>query len=116
MTTPDSFTQVSPEQQQDEILQKEYLMSLHLTPQQLAERQSIEFVKKTDGPLSLWFAAIKSSSFDYVFEISSAINDMPPTIDISVRGETIDPRQAYTVICKLLCLNANEISWIADSI
>lgn len=96
--------------------QSEYILTLNLNPEQLKQRTAIEFSEKPIETLKYWVACIKAPDFDYIFELSSAINNAPPVTDISVWGLSIEPREAYTVLCQLLDLKPSEITWISESI
>ncbi|MBK7748157.1 MAG: hypothetical protein IPP57_24405 [Candidatus Obscuribacter sp.] len=113
---PKSFIQITPEQIAKSGYQSEYILTLNLNPDQLKQRAAIEFSEKKIETLKYWVAALKDPDYDYVFELSSAINNAPKVTDISVWGQSIDPREAYTVLCQLLDLRPSEITWISESI
>lgn len=113
---PKSFIQIPPEQIAKSGYKSEYILTLNLNPDQLKQRAAIEFSEKSIETLKYWVAALKNPDYDYIFELSSAINNAPRVTDISVWGQSIEPRDAYTVLCQLLDLKPSEISWIAESI
>lgn len=113
---PKSFIQISPEQMAKPDYQSEYILTLNLNPEQLKQRAAIEFSEKKIETLKYWVAALKDPDYDYIFELSSAINNAPKVTDITVWGQSIDPREAYTVLCQLLDLRPSEITWISESI
>lgn len=93
-------------------LESDYLMSLHLSPEELQERFGIEFSELSEKDL---FAAIKDLDSGFIFQFDARPNGSGTSV--TARGTNVDVREAYTVFMQTFKLNAGrEISWISDAI
>jgi len=104
------FEQLSEIALEDRSLGSEYLMTINTSPDELNKRFGIDFVPTGDDAEKL-YAAIKFENSDLIFQFECRGAETK----VSIRGNGIDMREAYSVFTSAIELPSNEIVWISDS-
>lgn len=113
------FTQVDFAVLKARALPREYLLTLALTPEQIAQRYKIEFAQIVDEPLVDRFAAVSFTGSNLYFELYTGCSVGKGTTCVCVRGgddDGIDARSAYQLFMSEFKPVMRDVLWISDDL